>query len=331
MPKRLFSSSLGAALFALVAPLLPLLPQVAAAQAWPTQPVKIVVSQSAGGSIDIAARLIGQKLGDALGKTFVVDNRQGANGMIAGDAVARAPADGYTLLMTSPSTLTINQFVYRKVPYDALKDFTPVVQTTSISFLLAVNAGSPYRTLAELVAAARADPGGIRYASAGTGNQSHLAAELLAAAAGVKMLHVPYKGEAQAITDLLGNQVDLIFGTMPALLPQVRNGKLRALAVGQTERSAAVPDVPTVVEAGYPTVLVSGWTGILAPAGTPAPIVQRLHDEVVKTLALPEVRETLSKAGAEPVGGTPEQFAAYIRTETVKWGGAVRQAGITPE
>jgi tripartite-type tricarboxylate transporter receptor subunit TctC len=147
----------------------------------------------------------------------------------------------------------------------------------------------------------------------------------------VKMLHVPSKGEAQAITDLLGNQVDLIFGTMPALLPQVRNGKLRALAVGQTERSAAVPDVPTVVEAGYPTVLVSGWTGILVPAGTPAPIVQRLHDEVVKTLALPDVRETLSKAGAEPVGSTPEQFAAYIRTETVKWGGAVKQAGITPE
>jgi len=301
------------------------------AQTWPSQPVKLIVSQSAGGSIDIAARLLAQKLGDALGKTFVVDNRAGANGMIAGEAVARSPADGYTFLMTSPSTLTINQHVYKKVPYDALMDFSPVTQTTSISFLLTVNAASPYRTLADLITAAKARPEGVRFASAGTGNQSHLAAELLANAAGVKMLHVPYKGETQAITDLIGGQVDFIFGTMPALLPQVRNGKLRALAVGQAQRSAAVPDVPTVVEAGYPSVLVSGWTGVVAPASTPAPIVKRMHDEIVKILALPDVRETLSKAGAEPVGSAPEQFSAFIKAETVKWGGAVRQAGITPE
>ena len=311
--------------------LLSCLPAVSQAQTWPTQPVRFIVSQSAGGSIDIAARLIGQKLTDALGKQVVVDNRAGANGMIAGEAVARAAPDGYTFLMTSPSTLTINQHVYKKVPYDALRDFAPVTQTTSIVFLLTVNAASPYRSVADLVQAARAKPEAIRYASAGTGNQSHLAAEIFAGATGAQLLHVPYKGEAPAITDLLGGQVDMIFGTMPALLPQVKNGKLRALAVGQPKRSEAVPDVPSMAEAGYPSVVVAGWTGIVAPTGTPAPIIKRLHDEVVKVLALPDVRESLSKAGAEPVGSTPEQFGEFIRSETLKWGAAVKRAAITPE
>ncbi|MFM7343147.1 MAG: Bug family tripartite tricarboxylate transporter substrate binding protein, partial [Betaproteobacteria bacterium] len=212
---------------------------------WPTQPIKFVVSQSAGGSIDIAARLIGQKLTDALGKAVVIDNRAGANGMIAGEVVARAN-DGHTFLMTSPSALTINQHIYKKVPYDTLRDFAPVTQTTSISFLLVVNAASPYKSVADLINAARSKPGAVKFASAGIGNQSQLAAELLADAAGVNMLHVPYKGEAPAINDLLGGQVDFIFGTMPALLAQVKAGKLRALAVGQTQRSAAAPEVPSM-------------------------------------------------------------------------------------
>lgn len=306
-------------------------PAIAQTQAWPTQPLRFIVSQSAGGSIDIAARLIGQKLGDVLGKQVVIDNRAGANGMIAGEAVARAAPDGYTFLMTSPSTLTINQHVYKKVPYDALRDFAPVTQTTSIVFLLTVNAASPYRSVADLVKAAKAKPDAIRYASAGTGNQSHLAAEIFAGASGAQLLHVPYKGESPALTDLVGGQVDMIFGTMPALLPQVKNGKLRALAVGQAKRSDAVPDVPSMMEAGYPSVEVTGWTGIVAPAGTPAPIISRLHDEVVKIIALPEVRESLSKAGAEPVGSTPAQFGEFIRSETRKWGAAVKRANITPE
>ena len=303
----------------------------AAAQAWPSQPIKFIVSQSAGGSIDIAARLIGQKLAESLGRQVIVDNRAGANGMIAGEAAARAQPDGYTFLMTSPSTLTINQHVYKKVPYDALRDFIPVTQTTSIVFALTVNAASSFRTVADLVAAARVKPDAIRFASAGIGNQSHLAAELFAAAAGVQMLHVAYKGEAPAITDLLGGQVDMIFGTAPALLPHVKSGKLRALAVGQARRAAAAPDVPSIAEAGYPAVSVTGWTGIVAPTGTPAPIIRRLHDEVVKVLALPDVRETLARAGAEPVGGTPEQFGEFIRAETLKWGAAVKRAGIVPE
>jgi tripartite-type tricarboxylate transporter receptor subunit TctC len=273
---------------------------------WPSQPIKFVVSQSAGGSIDIAARLIGQKLGNSLGQAVVIDNRAGANGMIAGETVARAN-DGHTFLMTSPSALTINQHIYKKVPYDTLRDFAPVTQTTSISFLLVVNTASPYKTVADLINAAKAKPGAVRFASAGIGNQSQLAAELLADAAGVNMLHVPYKGEAPAIN------------------------KLRALAVGQTQRSAAAPDIPSMAEAGYPGVAVSGWTAIVAPAGTPAPVLKRLQEEVAKVLAMPDVRETLSKAGADPVGSSPEQFAAFIRSETVKWGAAVKRAGITPE
>ncbi len=297
---------------------------------WPNAPVKFVVSQSAGGSIDIAARLIGQKLTDPLGKAVVIDTRAGANGMIAGEAVARA-TDGHTFLMTSPSALTINQHIYKKVPYDTLRDFAPVTQTTSISFLLVVNTASPYKSVADLINAAKAKPGAVRFASAGIGNQSQLAAELLADAAGVNMLHVPYKGEAPAINDLLGGQVDFIFGTMPALLAQVKAGKLRALAVGQPQRSAAAPDVPSMAEAGYPSVAVSGWTGIVAPAGTPPAVLKRLQEEVGKVLAMPDVRETLSKAGADPVGSSPEQFTAFIRSETVKWGAAVKRAGITPE
>ena len=308
-----------------------LIASAATAQTWPTQPIKFIVSQSAGGSIDIAARLIGQKLGDALGKQVVIDNRAGANGMIAGEAAARAQPDGYTFLMTSPSTLTINQHVYRKVPYDALRDFAPVTQTTSIVFALVVNAASPYRSVADLVAAARQKPDAIRYASAGIGNQSHLAAEVFAAAAGAQMLHVAYKGEAPAITDLLGGQVDMIFGTAPALLGHVKSGKLRALAVGQPRRASAAPDVPSIAEAGYPAVSVTGWTGIVAPAGTPPAIIRRLYDEVVKVLAQADVRDTMAKAGADPVGSTPEQFGEFIRAETLKWGAAVKRAGITPE
>jgi len=297
---------------------------------WPSQPVKLIVSQSAGGSIDIAARLIGQKLSDALGKSVVIDNRAGANGMIAAEAVMRA-TDGHTFLMTSPSALTINQHVYKKVPYDTLKDFVPVTQTTSIAFLLVVPAQAPYKTAADLVAAAKAKPGAIKFASAGIGNQSQLAAELLAGAAGVNMLHVPYKGEAPALTDLIGGQVDFIFGTMPALLPQIKAGKLKALMVGQPKRSGAVAEVPTANESGFASVHVTGWTGIVAPAGTSPAVVKRLSEEVQKILALPDVRDTLSAAGAEPVGSSPELFGEFTRTEIVKWGLAVKRAGITPD
>ena len=297
---------------------------------WPTQPIRLIVSQSAGGSIDIAARLIAQRLAEPLGVNVLVDNRPGANGLIAGEAGARAN-DGHTFLMTSPSTLTINQHVYRKLPYDVQRDFVPVTQTTSIAFMLVVNVASPYRSTGDLIAAARARPDSVRYASAGVGNQSHLAAELFAGAAGVRLLHVPYKGEAPAITDLVGGQVDFIFGTMPALLAQVRSGKLRALAVAQPTRASAAPDVPTAMEQGLSNVEVTGWTGIVAPITTPPGAVTRLHAEVTRILQIADVRDTLARAGAEPVGSSPEQFGSFIRAETVKWGDAVRRAGIVPE
>jgi tripartite-type tricarboxylate transporter receptor subunit TctC len=300
-------------------------------QVWPARPVRFIVSQSAGGSIDIAARIIGQKLTESLGRAFLIDNRPGANGMIAGEAGAKAAPDGYTFLMTSPSALTINQHVYAKVPYDALRDFAPVTQTTSIVMLMVVPTGSKFRTLADVIAAARANPEGVKYGSAGPGNQSHLAAELLAGATGVRFLHVPYKGETPAITDLLSGQVDMMFSMGPALVPHVKSGKLRALAVAQPKRFDTLPDVATTNEAGFPSVAVSGWTGIVAPAGTPQDIIRRLHGEVVKVLAMPDVRETLSKAGGEPVGSTPEEFGAFIRSETQKWGAAVKQAGLKPE
>lgn len=297
---------------------------------WPTQPIRLIVSQSAGGSIDIAARLLAQRLAEPLGVNVLVDNRPGANGLIAGEAGARAN-DGHTFLMTSPSTLAINQHVYKKVPFDVQRDFAPVTQTTSIAFMLVVNAGSPYQSTSDLIAAARIKPDAIRYASAGIGNQSHLAAELLAGAAGVRMLHVPYKGETPAITDLVGGQVDFIFGTMPALLAQVRSGKLRALAVAQPRRASAAPEIPTTGEQGIEKVEVTGWTGIVAPVSIVPAAITKMHAEVIKILQIPEVRETLAKAGAEPVGSSPEQFAAFIRSETVKWGEAVRRAGIVPE
>ena len=305
-------------------------PLAAQTAAWPTQPIRLIVSQSAGGSIDIAARLLAQRLAEPLGVNVVVDNRPGANGLIAGEAGARA-TDGHTFLMTSPSALAINQHVYKKLPYDVQRDFAAVTQTTSIAFMLAVPVASPFRTTADLIAAARARPDAIKYASAGIGNQSHLAAELLAGAAGARMLHVPYKGEAPAITDLVGGQVDFIFGTMPALLAQVRAGKLRALAVAQPNRAAAAPDIPTTNEQGVSQVQVTGWTGIVAPISISPAAISRMHAEVTRILQIADVRETLAKAGAEPVGSSPEQFAAFIRAETIKWGDAVRRAGIVPE
>jgi len=306
------------------------MPLAAQTAVWPTQPIRLIVSQSAGGSIDIAARLLAQRLAEPLGVNVVVDNRPGANGLIAGEAGARA-TDGHTFLMTSPSALAINQHVYKKLPYDVQRDFAAVTQTTSIAFMLAVPVASPYRTTADLVAAARARPDAVKYASAGIGNQSHLAAELLAGAAGARMLHVPYKGEAPAITDLVGGQVDFIFGTMPALLAQVRAGKLRALAVAQPNRAAAAPDIPTTHEQGVSQVEVTGWTGIVAPIAMSPAAISRMHAEVTRILQIADVRETLAKAGAEPVGSSPAQFAAFIRSETLKWGDAVRRAGIVPE
>lgn len=312
--------------------LLAMLPGLACAQGdWPAKPVRFIVSQSAGGSIDIAARAIGQKLSGRLGQQFIVDNRPGANGAIAIDAAAKSAPDGYSFLLSSPGPLVINQFVSKHFTYDALRDFVPVTQVASNAFLMAVPVSSPYKSVQEVVAAAKAKPGDLKYGSTGSGNQTHLAPELFAQASGTKMLHVPYKGEGPAIIDLMSGQIDFMISTMPSLLQQVRAGKLRALAVPQRERSKAVPEVPTLGEVGVQGVEVTGWTGVMAPANTPRPIVARLSSEIVQVLREPDMREFLAKGGAEPVGSTPEAFAAFIRSETDKWGAAARAAGLKPE
>ena len=309
-----------------------LFPGTASAQSdWPSKPVRFIVSQSAGGSIDIAARAIGQKLAPALGQQFVVDNRPGANGAIAIDAAARSAPDGYTFLLSSPGPLVINQFVSVHFKYDALRDFVPVTQVTSNSFLMAVPVTSHYKTAQEVIAAARGKPGDLKYGSTGAGNQTHLAPELFAQATGTKYLHVPYKGEGPAIIDLVSGQIDFMISTMPSLLQQVRAGKLRALAVPQRERSQAAPDVPAFAELGIRGVEVTGWTGVMAPANTPQPVVTRLADQIIKVLREPEMRDFLATQGAEAVGSTPDVFAQFIRAETTKWGTAAKAAGLKPE
>jgi tripartite-type tricarboxylate transporter receptor subunit TctC len=309
-----------------------LTPMGALAQAGnrPMPPIKIIVPSTPGGGLDIPARLIGAMVATELGTTVLVENRAGANGIIGTQEAARA-TDGYTFLMTSPATMVINQHVYKNLSYDPAKDFVPVTQTTSIAFILVVNATSPYKTLNDLVAAAKAKPGAIKYGSGGIGNMSHLAPELVAGATGTKMLHVPYKGEAPALVDLMGSQLDFVFATMPALLPHVKSGKLRALAVAQQKRSDAAPDVPTTAEAGWPTVIITGWTGLVAAASTSPAVVARMHDAVVKVLAMPEVRQSLIASGAEPVGSKADQFGAFMKAEAAKMGTAVKRAGITPE
>jgi tripartite-type tricarboxylate transporter receptor subunit TctC len=309
-----------------------LAPSIALGQAgnWPSQPIRLIVAGPAGGGLDVPTRLVGNAIAAELGASTVIENRAGANGMIAAEAAARA-TDRHTFLAGSPSVLAINQHVYRKVPYDSLKDFVPVTQMTSIAFMLVVNANSPYKTLNDLVAAAKAKPGEIKYGSGGVGNMSHLAPELLAGATGTKMLHVPYKGETPAVTDLMSGQIDFVFGTMPGLLPNVKAGRLRALVVAQEKRSEAAPDVPTTVEAGWPTIIVTGWTGIVAPVSTPPAAISRMHEAARKVLAMPDVRQPLIASGAEPVGSTPAQFAAFIKGEGEKWGMTVQRAGITPE
>ncbi len=300
-----------------------------AQEPYPNRPVRVIVSQSAGGSIDIAARTVGAKLAEALGQPFIIDNRPGANGIIATDAVAKAKPDGYTLLMSSPGPLVINPYAYKSIPYETLRDFAPVSQMTSISFLMVINASSAVRTLNDLLAAARAKPGEFRYGSAGVGNQSHLAPLLFAATTSTRYMHIPYKGEAPAIADLLGGQIDFMIGTMLSLLPHVRAGRLRALAVCQNERSGALPDVPTMKELGHPALQISGWTGMLAPVGTPPEVISRLHAELAKVLGMSEVREFLAKQGADPVGSAPAAFTQFIRQESEKWGQVIRGAGIS--
>jgi tripartite-type tricarboxylate transporter receptor subunit TctC len=299
----------------------------ASAQEYPSRPVHVVVPYPAGGPNDIIVRLVGSKLSRALGQPVVVENRPGAGGNIGTDSVAKSAPDGYTLVSVGPGALIINPLL-GKVPYDTMRDFAPVTIMAVAPNALVAHPSFPAKTVAELIALARAKPGAINYASGGTGSTPHLAGALFAVMAKVQLTHVPYKGTGPATADLVGGQVQIAFLGIPTVLPHIRSGKLRALAVTGKRRSPELPGVPTVEEAGVPGYELSPWYGLLAPAGTPRAVITRLADEVTKIVRAPEMREQLSAQGAEPTGGAPEEFARTLRSDAATWKKVVKEAGI---
>jgi tripartite-type tricarboxylate transporter receptor subunit TctC len=300
----------------------------AAEQSWPTKPVRMVIPFPAGGTTDILGRVAAQKLGEALGQQVVPDNRPGASGNIGTEQVAKAPPDGYTLLTAPGSTLTIHPSLYPKLGFDPLKDFAPVTILAGVPNLLVVHPSIPARNVKDLIAMAKSKPDQLNYASTGAGQSTHLSMELFKSMAGVKIVHVPYKGSAPAVTDLLGGHVPMMFDNMPSALPHVKAGKLRALGVSTAKRSSTAPDVPTVAESGLPGFDVTVWFGVLAPAAVSRDIVDRLHRTLVKALAASDVRERLASQGAEAVGNTPEQFTAQMKADLAKWAKVIKAADI---
>ena len=299
----------------------------AAAQGYPSKPIQLIVPFPPGGPTDIVGRLVAQKISEALGQPVVVENRAGAGGTVGSIAASKAAPDGYTLLYGSTSTLAIAPSLYKNLPYDPRKSFAPVSLVSRGPILVAVNAEVPAGTLKEFIELAKKQPGKLAYSSAGSGTPPHLAGELFKTVAGVELLHVPYKGGAPAITDLVGGQVQAIFEGQVALQPHLQSGKVRALAITGDKRSPSLPDVPTAAEAGLAQYDANFWSGLVAPAGTPAEAIRRLNEVLVKALASGEVRETLAKQGLEASGNTPEQFAAYIAAEIDKWARVVNASG----
>jgi tripartite-type tricarboxylate transporter receptor subunit TctC len=295
---------------------------------YPVRPIRIILPQPAGGGTDVVARAIAQTLTDAWGQQVIVDNRPGANGIIGTDLAAKSKPDGYTLLYGFTSMLTINPSVYKSLPYDTLRDFAPITHTVTNTMALVVNPYLPVRSVKELVALARSRPGDLLYGSFGIGNQTHLTAELFRIETGLKMLHVPYKGETPAITETISGQVAMMFAPSAGVAPHVRTARLRLLATCGEKRSAAFPETPTMIESGFPKVISIGWGGMLAPTGTPPDIIQKLQREIARNLALPEVRDRLNAIGSEPVGSTTEEFAVLLKAETEKWSRVVRGANL---
>jgi len=307
--------------------LLGCLPLALAAQSsYPNKPIRMLVPYPPGGPTDVLGRIVAQKLSESLGQQVVVENRPGASGMIGSELVAKAAPDGYTLL-TNASIHVINPSLYPKMNFDALRDFAPVALIAQVPLILVVNPALPAKSVAELIALAKAEPNRLNFGSSGNAAAPHLAGESFKIATGVQMQHVPYKGSAPALTDLIGGQVQLIFDSMPSAMPHVKSGKVRALAVTTAKRSATVPELPTVAESGVPGFDISTWYGVWAPAGTPRDIVNKISLEIAKALKQPAVRERLAALGAEPVGNTPEEFAAYCQAELAKWSKIVRESG----
>ena len=296
------------------------------AQNYPTKPIRMVIGFPPGGAADILGRIAAQRLTEALGQQVVVDNRGGAGGSIAAEIAAKSVPDGYTVHFTSLPHV-INPHLYRKVGYDAVRGFAPIAQFVSVSLVLVVHPSLPVKSVRELIAVAKAKPGDLNYASAGSGSSGHLAMELLKTMAGINLTHIPYKGTGPLLNDVLAGQVPVTIASSVGLVPHIKAGKLRGLGVTSASRSAAVPDLPTIAEAGVPGYDVTQWFGLLAPAGTPAAIVSRLNSEVNRMLAAAEVKEMLAARGADPVGGTPAEFAALIRKDFSKWAKVVKDSG----
>jgi len=302
----------------------------AADDAWPSKPIRIVVPFAAGGTSDILARTLGDKLQSALKQTVIIDNRAGAGGVIGADSVAKAPADGYTLLLGTIATHAINPALMPKMPYDAIKDFTPVFLIGGISNVVLVGPDSPYKTVKDIIAAAKAKPGTLTFASAGQGTSQHLSGETFKLLAGVDMTHVPYKGSAPAIQDVMGGQVPLSFETVTVAGPHIASGKVRALAVTSARRSRALPNVPTLQEAGVPGFDVASWQAFYVRAGTPEAVVQRLNAELEKIVAQPDVKAKMDGLGVEHTASTPAQFAEFNRVELAKWQKVVKEGKVQP-
>ncbi len=301
------------------------------AQNYPAKSVKMIVPFPAGGPTDIVARLLGQKLGETWGQSVVIDNRPGGGGVIAGQLAAKSPSDGYTIFLGGITTLVLSTYVHKNRPYDSLREFLPVTQTTLQPLLLMVHPSLPVKTVQEYLALARARPGQINYGTSGPGGSGHLAGELLRSMTGINIVHVPYRGQPPALNDLLAGQVQSMLGAPLAVIPHIRSGKIRALAVTGQKRSLAAPSVPTFAEAGLPGYDASTWNGIMVPAGTPRAIIERLHSDSVKILRAPGNQERLATDGSIAIASTPEEFASFINAEHAKWSKVVRDANIRIE
>lgn len=303
----------------------------AAAEPYPNKPIRLIVPYAAGGGTDVMARAFAQRLASALSVQIVVENRTGAGGNIAASAVAKAAPDGYTLFFGATGPLAVNPALYDKLPFDPVKDFAPIGLVGSMALFLTVPASMPVKSVKDLVALAKAKPGQLNYASAGIGGTTHLAMEVLKTETGANLTHVPYKGTAAGVADMLGGNIQVIFDAWTSTSPHVESGKLKYLAVSTAARSALAPQVPTMAESGFPGFNVFVWYGILAPAGTPSEVVDKLGRETLKVMVQPELKEAFARLGMEPMSGGPEPFGAFIRSETVKWAKIVRDAGAKAE
>jgi tripartite-type tricarboxylate transporter receptor subunit TctC len=300
----------------------------ATAQAYPSKPIRMVLPYPPGGGSDTIGRPLAQKLSESLGQQVVVENRGGANGNIGMEHAARAAPDGYTIVFALTAQLAVNPGLYGKVPYDPVKDFAPITLLGTGTYILVVHPSLPVKSLKQLIALAKAQPGKIAYSSSGNGSGGHLAAELMNSMAGIRMLHVPYKGGGPALMDLIAGQVQVLFSTQLASWPHIQSGRIRALAVSTAKRPASIPDLPTIAEAGLPGYDSGVWYGVLAPAGTPRDIIARLNGDIVRALSQPDYRGLLVNNGIDPIGSPPEQLGQYIKSELVKWAKVVKEAGV---